>query len=749
MFATGNHEQPFSVLLAARPSSRRDELLELLLAEDLHLIAIDDAEETEARFLETMPDVVILLHDEQTDAFSIQTRLRKRWGCRAHCVIVGGNDERTAWQKALQLGLAAYLPEPAELAPLADILLRLRQQTHICVDTSRSLLDASRLTQVFDALPFGVVLIGTGERIVRINKAVDTLLGQSALTAVPHCLEELLSMIFGPSFDEPLVKIRAAIAEGRNWQETAFIGQKLLTMGLVILSGTADSPGGQASCLLSVQDMNPMLPAGDAFRPMLAAAAFDLLAARHLGQRELSTIVSLIADARLTTPETFNLGALLEDCCNNACQDCGSPVNISMEISKNLPDLVSGHPLILREALHALLEWAGAESGNGKITFSTAIQGRQKETVAVRFRIDAVERRLTRSNYRSAEEYITDEFARNGNAALRQLRGIGLASLLTARLGSSLLVRNVAREGKSVSFELWLEQVDAATVPDFEETVQKPVTQIAPARQELPFLLWDNFKVNPDHGQSLRILVAEDNLLEQRSLQAVLDKLGHGVVIVNNGREAVEELEQNSYDLLLLDILMPVMDGFEAIRLIRERELRIGHYTPVLALTSYTLKAVQERCSRAGMNGYLAKPVTVESITLLFNQLRLTDNSFDAAGSTASVLDFDSLGHDKELYQDMLELFKEHGLPLITQLDQLLATGVQDETMHQLVHKLKGMSANIGAETLRRILMELEELTMQNQQFDHQALQLKLKNATQQLMAAVAAIDWQNYPQPA
>lgn len=749
MFATDNSNQPLSVLLMAKPSELKEALLTLLLKEPLHLITTDDEADIEIRFQEQMPDLVILLHDEQTDAFELQGKLKERWGCRAHCVIIGGRDERTDWEKALQLGLIAYLPAPVDLAPLADILSRMRSQVKKCVDTSRKLLDASRLTRILDALPFGVILLGAGERIMRINKSADELLGQAALTAVPHCLEELLLLFFGPSFDEPLIKIRSAIAEGRNWQETVFIGKKLLTMKLVILADANDKPDNQPSCLLSVQDLNHMLPAGDVFKPTLAAATFDLLSARHLTQRELSQLTSLIIDNQLPSTEVFDLGAMLEECRQNACLDCVSPVTINMETAEQLPALVSGYPLIIRETIHALLEWAAKESGNGNITFSITIHGKQEEAIAIRFRIDAVERRLTRSSYRSAEEQIADEFARNGNLALKQLRGIGLASLLTARLGSGLLMRNVAREGKQASFDLWLKQVAASALPvAAKEPVQKSHTTAFANRQELSFLLWDNVKIDPEQLPSLRILVAEDNLLEQRSLQAVLTKLGHSVVIVNNGREAVEELEQNSYDLLLLDILMPIMDGFEAIRLIREKELRIGHYTPVMALTSYTLKAVQERCARAGMNGYLAKPVTAENINLLFEQLRLADNN-PVTGHKLPVLAFAELEHDKELYQDMLELFKEHGLPMLVQLDQLLSGDLQSETVHQLVHKLKGMAANIGAKALRQILHELDEQIMQNQQPDCRTVQAGLKNATEQLLAAMEAIDWQSYPQTA
>jgi signal transduction histidine kinase/DNA-binding response OmpR family regulator len=108
---------------------------------------------------------------------------------------------------------------------------------------------------------------------------------------------------------------------------------------------------------------------------------------------------------------------------------------------------------------------------------------------------------------------------------------------------------------------------------------------------------------------SLRILLAEDNLVNQRLAVRLLEKRGHSVVVAGNGRETLQAFESGSFDLILMDLQMPEMDGFEATTSIREREKESGNRVPIVALTAHAMKGDREKCLAGGMDGYLTKPI--------------------------------------------------------------------------------------------------------------------------------------------
>jgi two-component system sensor histidine kinase/response regulator len=110
-------------------------------------------------------------------------------------------------------------------------------------------------------------------------------------------------------------------------------------------------------------------------------------------------------------------------------------------------------------------------------------------------------------------------------------------------------------------------------------------------------------------GRALRILVAEDNALNRLLAKRTLEKAGHSVTVAHNGAEAVAALGRDAFDLVLMDVQMPVMDGFQATAQIREQEIGSGRHQQIVAMTAHALKGDRERCLEAGMDGYVSKPI--------------------------------------------------------------------------------------------------------------------------------------------
>ncbi len=115
-------------------------------------------------------------------------------------------------------------------------------------------------------------------------------------------------------------------------------------------------------------------------------------------------------------------------------------------------------------------------------------------------------------------------------------------------------------------------------------------------------------------SRSLRVLLAEDSLLNQKLAIGLLTKWGHTVTVANNGLEAVSAVAQQTFDLVLMDIQMPEMNGFEATEAIRQQEYQHGGRLPILALTARALKGDRERCLEAGMDGYISKPIRQDEL---------------------------------------------------------------------------------------------------------------------------------------
>jgi PAS domain S-box-containing protein len=117
--------------------------------------------------------------------------------------------------------------------------------------------------------------------------------------------------------------------------------------------------------------------------------------------------------------------------------------------------------------------------------------------------------------------------------------------------------------------------------------------------------------VAPWHGRlrPLRVLLAEDSLVNQKLVVGLLEREGHAVIVANNGKEAVAAAESGQFDLILMDVQMPEMDGLEAAAIVRAQDRQRGRHTPILALTAHAMKGDRERCLEAGMDDYLAKPI--------------------------------------------------------------------------------------------------------------------------------------------
>jgi two-component system sensor histidine kinase/response regulator len=240
----------------------------------------------------------------------------------------------------------------------------------------------------------------------------------------------------------------------------------------------------------------------------------------------------------------------------------------------------------------------------------------------------------------------------------------------------------------------------------------------------------------------LMILLAEDNVVNQRVAVGILEKRGHTVIVANNGREAHQAVAAQRFDLVLMDVQMPEMDGLEATAAIRRTEADSGRHTPIIAMTAHAMAGDRERCLAAGMDDYLSKPIqpkellaTIERVTAGGEPVGAANDEIDAvpprlapptvgpikadlaspgaAASAVDPIDFEALRarveDDQELLSEMINLFLESSPSLLAEIE----VGVShrdSRAIERAAHGLKGAMQSINAVPASRAAADLEEI---------------------------------------
>jgi PAS domain S-box-containing protein len=271
----------------------------------------------------------------------------------------------------------------------------------------------------------------------------------------------------------------------------------------------------------------------------------------------------------------------------------------------------------------------------------------------------------------------------------------------------------------------------------------------------------------PLAGRRLNLLLAEDNAVNQRLAVAVLEKRGHRVVVAGNGREALEAMDRERFDAVLMDVQMPEMDGFEATAAIRTLEAATGRHTPVIAMTAHAMKGDREHCLEAGMDGYVSKPLRPELLFATLDELvggaeparggreppdGSADQGADAprspgAGAIPSAdgppLDaaeaLKRAGGDHELLRELAGLCLDECPKLMADIRDAIARR-DGPRLRLSAHALKGSVANFGAAAARAAAEALEEIGRRGDWADVDGAWDELDGAVGRLRPALAGL---------
>ncbi len=383
--------------------------------------------------------------------------------------------------------------------------------------------------------------------------------------------------------------------------------------------------------------------------------------------------------------------------------------------------VVEDHPVSRRVLVNALTRWniEASETENGKSAMEFMERAKQAGTP---FRLVLLDDTLP-----AADSY---ELA----AHIRE--GLGVEAVIM--LGSALRREEIGDRFEAGVFSFLTKPVKESELLDavrsvFDVSARRQARSApapsAPARRI---------------ERELDILLVEDNPINRRLAQHVLEKQGHRILAVDNGAAALEMLERRHFDLVLMDVQMPRMDGIETTAAIRNREKTTGEHIPIVALTAYAMVGDRERCLQAGMDGYLIKPIQPAMLLEAVERLQSVSAGRSQSGRADKVvLDraalLDRVDGDMQLLGEVTGLFLQSCGELMASAREAMASGNTGGFAHDM-HTLRGMLRSLSADAAQEAAGKLEELDLKKEREKADATYALLEQEVQALKAELSGL---------
>ena len=385
----------------------------------------------------------------------------------------------------------------------------------------------------------------------------------------------------------------------------------------------------------------------------------------------------------------------------------GRALELLIQVHPDVPDRVMGDPQRIRQCLINLVGNAIKFTRTGHIVVEVFGVGNREGKTLLHFEVRDTGIGLAPE----VAQKLFQPFTQADSSTTRQFGGTGLGLSIVKRLvemmGGTVGVDSELGKGSNFWFTLPLETVI---------TKAAPVTALDPVRQ----------LAAPERYNG-NVLLVEDNSVNQKVASCFLRCFGVSVTIANDGAEGVRAFEARRYDLVLMDLQMPVMDGMQATQRIREIEAsRMGDRQsptriPIIALTANAMTGQKERCIAAGMDGFLSKPLQSEQLhdvvaryctgaqTADAQKVEQLLNTVTPAGAVNLDVTqlLDMAGNDMEFIREILGAYQESAEQLLIEMRQALDDGNR-KALASAAHKLRGASANIHAQRARDVCALLE-----------------------------------------
>src|SRR5471032_1303702 len=396
----------------------------------------------------------------------------------------------------------------------------------------------------------------------------------------------------------------------------------------------------------------------------------------------------------------FDLRQLVADTVRAMALRAGQKgLELRCELAPKLPRIVKGDPGRLRQVLINLLGNAIKFTQAGSVSVSVDVLREEDDRSEVRFAV----RDTGIGVPPEKQALIFEAFAQVDGSTTRQYGGTGLGLTICRRLlilmQGQIVVASEPGRGSTFSFTVPLKHTgvsQAAPLPPLRDAGARGAPLDSGDGDDggaaQPAAAEPGAHARMAARTGLRVLLAEDNPVNQRLALRLLEQLGHRVTVVDNGQAALDHATRGVYDLVLMDVQMPELDGLAATRQLRQWELTHGGHVPVIAMTARAMAGDRERCLEAGMDDYLAKPISSARLRLALARY--------APDPAQPVLDWRGallrLDGDAALLLELGAIFLDDGPQLWQDLTTALAAGDSERSL-RAVHSLKGVLVNFGA----------------------------------------------------
>ena len=380
-------------------------------------------------------------------------------------------------------------------------------------------------------------------------------------------------------------------------------------------------------------------------------------------------------------------------------------LELLLNVAPDIPARLIGDAGRLRQIIVNLIGNAIKFTAAGKVEVGVSrINDSSEISAHVRFSVSDTGIGIPKEKFQS----IFESFSQADTSTTRQYGGTGLGLTITSRLvelmGGKIELESEVGKGSTFFFSLYMNiDVESAT-EKLVSSGQIPVQHRADETVQ---------SVNRSSLQQSRLslLLAEDHPVNQTLATRVLEKFGHTVSLAKNGTEAVRKWESGHFDVILMDVDMPEMNGYQATEIIRQKETGTDKHIPIIAMTAHAMQGAREECLHRGMDGYISKPIDTDALWKELNELsqwtkppakqKIDSEKIAKNVSQELIADLDKarklMDDSRELFEEIVQLFRINS----AQEMQKIKTGLAQEnaeSVRMCAHSIKGMVSIFSAE---------------------------------------------------